>query len=328
MHSVSSAARLCGVSPSTLRAWERRYGVVEPIRTEGGYRVYDDAALRRLTRMSSLIASGWSPRHAAAYVMNENGEGESLPMAGQVEEPTPDPVPPTMEEEAEHIEVILQAAESLDAPRVSDELDFAFSIHSFDDLVDQWLAPVLTAVGQAWQSGRLSVAGEHFLTAGIERRLAAHFEEAGTARGTGPRVVIGTPRGARHSLGSFAFATCLRRSGCQVTYLGSDVPPDAWLHAVQSTQVDAVCISVPTPDDALAASETVALITRKHPRVTVYFGGSGRAEVTATGAHRLEGKATECAQRIIDDHSPQEDSEAGVATSAVGEDRTPAAASA
>ena len=85
MHSVSSAARLCGVSPSTLRAWERRYGVVEPIRTESGYRVYDDAALRRLTRMSSLIASGWSPRHAAAYVMNENGDGEPLPVGVAIE---------------------------------------------------------------------------------------------------------------------------------------------------------------------------------------------------------------------------------------------------
>lgn len=310
MHSVSSAARLCGVSPSTLRAWERRYGVVEPIRTEGGYRVYDDAALRRLTRMSSLIASGWSPRHAAAYVMNENGEGESLPAGTAVEEARPDPVPPTPEEEAEHIEVILQAAEALDAPRVSDELDFVFSIHAFDDLVDNWLGPVLAATGQAWQSGRLSVAGEHFLTAGIERRLSHYFEEAGQSRGTGPRVVVGLPRGARHAIGSFAFATSLRRNGCQVTYLGADVPTDAWLHAVESTHADAVCISVPTADDALAASETVAAITLRRPAVAVYVGGSGSHAVTASGATRLEGSVSAAAQRILADHA--ETSAAGV----------------
>ena len=310
MHSVSSAARLCGVSPSTLRAWERRYGVVEPIRTEGGYRVYDDAALRRLTRMSSLIASGWSPRHAAAYVMNENGEGESLPTGAAVEEARPDPVPPTPEEEAEHIEVILQAAEALDAPRVSDELDFVFSIHAFDDLVDNWLGPVLTATGQAWQSGRLSVAGEHFLTAGIERRLSHYFEEAGQSRGTGPRVVVGLPRGARHAIGSFAFATSLRRNGCQVTYLGADVPTDAWLHAVESTHADAVCLSVPTADDALAASETVAAITLRRPAVAVYVGGSGSHAVTASGATRLEGSVSAAAQRILADHA--ETSAAGV----------------
>ena len=303
MHSVSSAARLCGVSPSTLRAWERRYGVVEPIRTEGGYRVYDDAALRRLTRMSSLIASGWSPRHAAAYVMSENGDGEAvLPDGAPVEDVRPDPVPPTAEEEAEHIEVILQAAEALDAPRVSDELDFVFSIHSFDDLVDNWLGPVLTATGHAWASGRLSVAGEHFLTAGIERRLAHFFEEAGRARATGPRVVIGLPRGSRHSLGSFAFATSLRRNGAQVTYLGADVPTDAWLHAVESTAVDAVCLSVPTADDALAASETVAALTQRRPDLAVYVGGGGSREVTAPGATKLESSVAVSSARIIAAH--------------------------
>ncbi|MDO5503297.1 MAG: MerR family transcriptional regulator, partial [Actinomycetia bacterium] len=246
MHSVSSAARLCGVSPSTLRAWERRYGVVEPIRTEGGYRVYDDEALKRLTRMSSLIASGWSPRHAAAYVMNENGEGEPLPIGG-AEEDKPDPVPPTMKEEREHIEVILQAAENLDAPRVSDELDFAFSTHSFDDLVDQWLGPILNATERATKSGRLTVAGEHFLSAGIERRLADAFAEADQEhRVTGPTVIVGSPQGAQHSLGAFAFATSMRRSGCNVTYLGSDVPKETWLEALEGAPVDIVCISVPT----------------------------------------------------------------------------------
>lgn len=304
MHSVSSAARLCGVSPSTLRAWERRYGVVEPIRTEGGYRVYDDAALRRLTRMSSLIASGWSPRHAAAYVMSESGDGEAmLPDGAPVEDVRPEPIPPTPEEEEEHIEVILQAAESLDAPRVSDELDFAFSIHSFDDLVDKWLGPVLAATGVAWQSGRLSVAGEHFLTAGIERRLAHYFEEARHVRVTGPRVVIGTPRGSRHSLGVSAFATSLRRNGCDVTYLGADVPPDAWLHAVESVQPDVVCVSVPTTEDGLAASETVAALSHKSPDVQVYVGGGGCHDVTATGADLLEGTVSYCVEQILTNHA-------------------------
>lgn len=303
MHSVSSAARLCGVSPSTLRAWERRYGVVEPIRTEGGYRVYDDAALRRLTRMSSLIASGWSPRHAAAYVMNEDGEGDgALPLGGQTEEEVPDPIPPTTAEVKEHIEVILQAAERLDAPRVSDELDFAFSVHSFDDLVDLWLGPVLKATGDAWAEGRLSVAGEHFLSVGIERRIAKYYEEADQqARGAGPSIVVGTPRGARHSIGSFAFATSLRRHGCDVTYLGADVPPEAWLEAIEACGAWAVGISVPTEDDAVAASETIALITKAHPDLTVYYGGSGSGSVTAKGATRLDGKITTTSEQVRKD---------------------------
>ena len=252
--------------------------------------------------MSSLIASGWSPRHAAAYVIND-GDGEGAPLPVVTEEVRPDPVPPTPEEEAEHIEVVLQAAEALDAPRVSDELDFAFSIHSFDDLVDIWLGPILVATGQAWAEGRLSVAGEHFLSAGIERRLAKAFDEASHTRVTGPRGVIGTPRGSRHTIGAFAFATSLRRNGCAVTYLGADVPPDAWLHAATSRSADIVCVSVPTTDDAVAAGETVSLLAESHPELRIYVGGSGRSGVTATAAIHLDGTVSESAKRILADHA-------------------------
>lgn len=303
MHSVRDSARLCGVSPSTLRAWEKRYGVVEPIRTGGGYRVYDDAALRRLTRMSSLVASGWLPRHAAAYVMKENGEGGPLPLGTGAEDERLDPVPPTPREQAEHMEVILRAAEALDAPRVCDELDFVLSIHSFDDLVDGWLGFALKATGRARQRGRLSVAGEHFLISGIERRLAHLYEEAGQIRGTGARVVIGTPRGARHSIASLAFATSLRRHGCRVTHLRPDVPADAWLHAVETGRAEVLAISVPMKEDAFAASETVALLTRHRPALAVYVEGSGRRKVPAAKAVRLDGKVTDGVQRIISDHA-------------------------
>src|SRR5690349_12076628 len=48
--------------------WERRYAVVTPTRNQGGYRLYDDAAIARLTAMGALVAAGWGPREAAAQV--------------------------------------------------------------------------------------------------------------------------------------------------------------------------------------------------------------------------------------------------------------------
>ena len=60
MYTVGRAAELTGISPDTLRMWQRRYAVVEPIRSDGGYRLYDDPALRRLAAMKSLVDSGWA----------------------------------------------------------------------------------------------------------------------------------------------------------------------------------------------------------------------------------------------------------------------------
>ena len=45
MYTIKQAARLTGVSEASLRAWERRYGVVVPVRNESGYRLFDEAAL-------------------------------------------------------------------------------------------------------------------------------------------------------------------------------------------------------------------------------------------------------------------------------------------
>ena len=316
MHSVSSAARLCGVSPSTLRAWERRYGVVEPIRTEGGYRVYDDEALRRLTRMSSLIASGWSPRHAAAYVMNEDGDAV-LPL-GMTEEEPPPPVPPTQDEEEQHLEVVLQAAEELNAPRVSDELDFAWSIHSFDDLMDQWLGPILNAIREGGESGRLSLAGEHFLRAGIERRLTAVFEESEQSVHAAPSVLIGTPPGDHRVLTALGFATTPRRPGCTVTYPGAGLAPQTSRAAVEESNPDVVVVVVPAPEDAAGASRLIAKLARSRSDLPVYAAGDGVKEVTGDHATLLTGVITKCVERIRSENAPAPQETAAGAKVAVG----------
>ena len=69
MYTIKEAAARTGISVALLRAWERRYGVVEPVRTAAGYRVYDDAALDRLRAMRRLVDDGWSPSLAAEAIV-------------------------------------------------------------------------------------------------------------------------------------------------------------------------------------------------------------------------------------------------------------------
>src|SRR6478752_402899 len=73
VYTISHAARLTGVPAATLRVWERRYGLVSPIRTDGGYRLYDEHALQVVRAMSSLVAAGWAPRQAADHLLSEDG---------------------------------------------------------------------------------------------------------------------------------------------------------------------------------------------------------------------------------------------------------------
>ena len=87
MYTIKRAAELTGVSAATLRAWERRYDVVEPQRTDAGYRLYDDEALARLRTMAELVADGWTASNAAAEAVRRHSGTGAAP--GR-----PDPTPP------------------------------------------------------------------------------------------------------------------------------------------------------------------------------------------------------------------------------------------
>src|SRR5512144_915690 len=68
MHTIRQASRLTGVSEASLRAWERRYGVVVPHRNESGYRLYDEEDIAAVSTMRRLVNDGWSPAEAADAV--------------------------------------------------------------------------------------------------------------------------------------------------------------------------------------------------------------------------------------------------------------------
>src|SRR3954449_2704083 len=87
MYTIKQAARLTGVPESSLRAWERRYGVVAPRRTESGYRVYDDDAVAALSTMRRLVHTGWAPSEAAKALR----EGTVPPAAAGPSSPTRTP---------------------------------------------------------------------------------------------------------------------------------------------------------------------------------------------------------------------------------------------
>ncbi|MCA0296315.1 MAG: MerR family transcriptional regulator [Actinobacteria bacterium] len=212
MVTIKKAAELTGVPEHTLRAWERRYGLVDPSRTEGGYRTYDLRALDTIRTMKGLVDTGWTARDAAV-----ESTRRALPAAA----PASDDLVP--------------AAMALDADNVARILDEQFALASFETVVDDWLMPALFRLGQAWARGEVSVAGEHLVSNVVMRRLAHAYDAAG--RGTAGRpVLIGAPPDVDHQIGLLAFATAARRAGLSTIYLGGHVPADAWRHAVTTVR--------------------------------------------------------------------------------------------
>ena len=273
MYTIKQASRLTGVSESSLRAWERRYGVVVPVRNESGYRVYDLAAVAAISTMRRLIDQGWSPVEAARAVRS----GEVVAKRDEVPIPQP-PVPSEQASGVTHMQQFLTAASQMDTTGIEKSLDDGFALGSFEHVVDSWLFPTLDALGEGWASGEIDVAGEHAASHAVHRRLSAAFDAAGS-RSRGPAVVVGLPSGSQHELGALAFATAIRRRGLNVLYLGANVPVRSWETAVRSHAAQAAVLAVVTPQDRPAAVMVATRLAALKTAPMVCTGGASGTDL-------------------------------------------------
>lgn len=295
MYTIKEAAARSGVNVALLRAWERRYGVVSPTRTDAGYRLYDETAIDRLRAMRSLVDAGWSPRQAseriAASPADELGAIAAEETAASARRAG-----------ATTVEAFVEAAAELDAAGIERALDDMFAAGSFERVVEDHLYPALTALGAAWERGEVDVAGEHAASSAAVRRLSMAFEAASRARAGGGAVLVGLPPGVRHEIAALAFATAARRAGLPVVYLGADVPVESWVAAVERTGARAVAFGVVMERDVPQADEVSRALRDAHPSLVIAVGGRRSSAVGNGGVVRLPdrlGDAVEALRRSL-----------------------------
>ncbi|MEO8437568.1 MAG: MerR family transcriptional regulator [Chloroflexota bacterium] len=274
MYTIKQAATRTGLTIPTIRAWERRYGVVSPERTAAGYRLYDDAAIEVLAAMRSLVEThGWRPSQAAERVLSPGLDLAMLtaPAFGAADDGARTRSGAPDDPASAAIASFVSAAGRLDVPGMERVLDEAFAAQRFELAMDAVVFPALRAIGEAWATGDLDVAAEHAASETVRRRLSRFFDAA-----RGPmmqtRLLVGMPPGGQHELGVFAFAVACRRAGQAVAYLGMNVPLQSWLQMARDTAVPAIVLGSVTAEDA-AAVDLVVDIIRTMDRAPVCFTG-------------------------------------------------------
>jgi DNA-binding transcriptional MerR regulator len=281
VYTIKEAAIRSGVSIPTLRAWERRYGVVRPLRTESGYRLYDEAAIDRLRVMRDLIADGWGASQAAAHVRDAGAE-QALPAPEGISTPAT-----AAGRSRRRQRDLVAAARRIDGADLDALLDEAFASVSFERAMADVVFPALAAIGDAWARGELDVSGEHAASNAVVRRLARQFDAAGRADGQ-PRAILGLPPGSHHEIGLLAFAVAARRAGVSIIYLGADVPEASWTASLDRTGADLAVVGVPTPRDVPAAERVLATLRVRGRELVAFVGGRGAAGVAPeTGVRAL-----------------------------------------
>ncbi|HLN79047.1 MAG TPA: MerR family transcriptional regulator [Nocardioidaceae bacterium] len=293
MFTIKQASARTGVPVASLRAWERRYGVVAPRRTESGYRMYDEQAIAALSAMRRLVDEGWTPATAAAAITSGEVEPgtESLQQAARLAQAFQGPVHPEAESLAE---AFIEAAAAVDVAAMESVIERGFALGTFETAVDAWLMPTLRALGDAWADGTVDVVGEHAASYAIMRRLGQAFAAASSLT-SGPRVLVGLPSGSHHELGALAFATAARRRGLAVVYVGADLPVESWRRAIRAFPTKIAVLAVPTAADRPKAAETAEALLHSAPGIVVAAGGS-HADDLAPGVVRLPHSIAEAAR--------------------------------
>jgi DNA-binding transcriptional MerR regulator len=255
---IKEFALRTGVHESTLRAWERRYSLLEPERSAGGYRLYSAADERRVLAVRAHLARGLAVAEAAALARDEGAAALSVPA-------TP----------AELVADLLDAIERFEATRVEGLLDGAFALGNAVAVRDV-LMPTLSALGERWERGDLSVGQEHFASHIVERRLLRLA--SGWQDGSGPLALLACPSGERHTLGLLCFGLAVADHGWRIAFLGADTPLGEVANACDALGPDLVVLSAVHPGPFVEAGDGIREMGR---RFETLLAGAGATRALA-----------------------------------------------
>lgn len=263
---IGELARRTGVSPELLRAWELRYGLLQPKRSSGGFRLYSATDEERVRQMRRLIADGLSAAEAARQAR------------------TMDPAQPAAEKPVvkQLADQLRTALDRFDDSGAHTALDRLLATVSVEITLTDVVIPYLRDLGDRWAAGRASVAQEHFASNLLRGRLLGLARDWGA--GAGPSVLLACLPGEAHDLGLILFGLLVARRGWRVTLLGADTPFDTLRGSIRELQPSLVVLVSTDEQQLREHAEEIRSTAALAPTA---FAGAGAEDLLPAGVRML-----------------------------------------
>lgn len=300
-HPIGVVARRTGLKPDLIRAWERRYGAVEPGRTQTRRRFYSDADIERLLLLRKVVSTGRGIGQVA-NLANEELKALIAEEPSRIYPVTPAPPPgavvPGVADTAEpYLSLCLSAAQRLDIRDLETQLDRASVALSRHNLLEKLLVPLMQRIGELWQRGELRPIHEHMASA-VVRSFLGSMRAAYHAAATAPQVIVTTPARQLHELGALIAAATAASEGWQVTYLGADLPAEEIAAAVAQKGAKAVALSIVYPPDDHLLADELRRLRRLLPRTVELIVGGRSAHSYAAVLDEVEARRVESLREL------------------------------
>lgn len=310
LYNTKAVVHQTGVLAPTLRAWERRYGILAPHRGENDYRLYSERDMIIITWLRDRVESGMTISQAIALLRSlEAGRrhdriGRVSPGAGadhadradtrahDAQEQSADSTaangasvdtPFTPGEQLRRFSLddlsaaLVRQFVNLDEAAASHTIAQALAIYPIEDVCLSLLTPALAEIGRRWAEGTVTVTVEHFGAAMARAQLESLFRSAATNE-AGPLALVANAPGEQHEIGSLMLALFLRRAGARVVYLGQSIEPESLVAAVNSFQPRCVALSATMAPQAITLMDTIRQLRQSCGACpALYFGGQAFA---------------------------------------------------
>lgn len=252
---IRTVSTLTGVNPITLRAWERRHGLIRPTRTATGHRVYTHADIDTVRRILALVDSGVTIGHVSEAMA---AQARSAPAADEG---------PWVRARAQMVDAISR----FDEARLETLYNELLAVHAIEEVTARLLLPLLVDLGQRWDNHPGGIAEEHFFGLYMRIKLGARLHHRSRAM-VGPKLVAACLPGEHHEIGLLLFALAAHEQGYRMVLLGANMPLDQLAYAARRTQAAGIVLSGSIEAPASLHAQALPTLVRD-AAVPVFIGG-------------------------------------------------------
>lgn len=260
-YSIKDLEKISGIKAHTIRMWERRYGLIEPQRTETNIRFYSDCDLKRLLNVSILNHNGIKISHIAGLTDAEiKNRVLDLSIDGR--------------SSSVQIESLMVAMLELDETKFLNGLSSSIIKLGFEVSVETVLFPFLERIGVLWQAGTINPAQEHFISNLIRQKLFVAIDnEMQSPVQNGPRIIMFLSEHEQHEIGLLFYNLLARKEGMNVVYLGAGVPLEDLSLVHRLRPADVFMTSFITAMDKQEMEDLLREYHKRFPEIPFYLSG-------------------------------------------------------
>ncbi|MFJ8265930.1 cobalamin-dependent protein [Peribacillus asahii] len=267
MYTIKKVSELVGIPNVTIRAWENRYHIISPQRSDGGHRLYSQDDINTIKWLKDQMENKGIKISEAVRLLSVETQKNYTKNQYEHEKKA-------IESFGELQDKLYQRLIELDTVQANEIIDLAFSLHAFEDVFLKILTSVLVRIGDEWEAGTIGVAEEHFASELIMQRFTNFFRVL-PSQDHLPKVMAFCPEGELHHIGLMLFSLFLRKKGNEVIYLGANTPYIDLMQIIKRKNISVIAISITDSNSIENTMNWIKGCLQENPNLKFVLGGKG-----------------------------------------------------